>query len=190
MANQDAIELLTQDHRTVEMLFGQYQTATGDRRRELAEEIIKDLSVHAAIEEQMLYPGVRQALPNGDDLANEALSEHAQVKELLDALEGKRGDKPEAASIIERVKNAVRHHVDEEEGRLFPALRQHLSAELLRGMGESMAKAKSMAPTRPHPAAPDTPPGNLIAGPAVAMIDKVRDAARDAMQSLRQRVSR
>ncbi|MDQ3977971.1 MAG: hemerythrin domain-containing protein [Actinomycetota bacterium] len=66
----DAITLLKQDHKTVEGLFKKFEK-TGPKahktRRDLAEKIIKELSVHAAIEEQVFYPAIREAVPETED---------------------------------------------------------------------------------------------------------------------------
>ena len=69
----------------------------------------------------------------------------------------------------------VRHHVQEEEEDLFPKVRERLSAERLEDLGEELEAAKSTVPTRPHPKAPDTPPGNLATGAVSAVTDRLRD---------------
>jgi hypothetical protein len=69
--------------------------------------------------------------------------------------------------------------VQEEENELFPEMRAAVSEDQLRAMGAEIAAAKKMAPTHPHPNAPSTPPGNIVAGAAAAVMDKVRDAVSD-----------
>ena len=71
----------------------------------------------------------------------------------------------------------VTHHAKEEEREMLPKLREALSRKELEELGERMKKAKKMAPTRPHPKAPNTPPGNVAAGPVAAVMDRARDAA-------------
>lgn len=178
-AKLDAIELLTSDHRTVEQLFSQLEAAAADTdvARHAAEEIIRELSVHAVIEEQVLYPAAREAL-GSEQLVDHSLEEHQEVKDLLAQVDGKPVDDPQTQQTFARVKAAVEEHVAEEEGKLFPQLRQNLGGERLYQLGEAMEKAKKMAPTRPHPRAPNEPPGNVIAGMPVAVLDKVRDALR------------
>jgi hypothetical protein len=68
--------------------------------------------------------------------------------------------------------------VAEEEGKVFPALRSNAKEDELMELGEKIAHAKTMAPTHPHPNAPSTPPGNIVAGPLAAVADKVRDFLR------------
>jgi hypothetical protein len=77
----------------------------------------------------------------------------------------------------------VRHHVKEEEGEMFPELRTHVDRKRLVEMGELMAAAKKIAPTHPHPHAPATPPGNLVTGAAAGVMDRARDALREARRS-------
>jgi hypothetical protein len=85
---------------------------------------------------------------------------------------------------------SVRRHVQEEEGDLFPKARKLLGQEMLDELGSRMEKAKKLAPTRPHPRAPDMPPGNLVAGIAAAMMDRGKDLMRDLMTRGRQEVTR
>ena len=175
----DAITLLKDDHRTVESLFRRFEAigSGGTQQKErLVHDIIRELSVHAAIEEQVLYPEVERVLPDGRSLAKEALDEHAEAKEVLAELDdmepSDRGFDARVTSLIAD----VRHHVEEEETEMLPKLAASLSPDLLEDMGRRMERAKSMAPTRPHPLAPSTPPGNTVAGPTAAVVDRVRDA--------------
>jgi hemerythrin superfamily protein len=176
----DAINLTLQDHRHVESLFARYEALTGDgdRKRDIVHEIIRELSIHAAIEEQFLYPVMRSNLPDGKSLVEEAIQEHQEAKELLDELDGMT---PDDGGYDERVRSLirdVRHHVQEEEDELLPKLRSAVSQERLEQVGEAMEAGKRLAPTRPHPHAPSTPPGNIAVGPAAAVVDRVRDRLR------------
>jgi Hemerythrin HHE cation binding domain len=87
--HQDAISLLTSDHRTVEQLFADYERGlqSADAKRQVVDQIIRELSVHAAVEEAYFYPEVRKALGEGGELVDESLHEHQEVKEALAALE-------------------------------------------------------------------------------------------------------
>jgi hypothetical protein len=113
--------------------------------------------------------------PRGRALAAEALEEHAGVKQVLADLE--RMD-PSERSYDVKVTSLivdVRHHVEDEEGDMFPKLASAVPAAKLREMGERMEAAKEAAPTRPHPHAPATPPGNVLVGPVIAVFDRARD---------------
>lgn len=174
----NAIELLTSDHAAVEQMFRQIETLPeGDARSELVAGVVRELSVHAGIEEQVLYPAMRKALPDGDHLVHEAIDEHKRVKEALAAIE--RADSPSERDphLVFLIGN-VRHHVEEEEVELFPKLRASITTAELQEMGAKLAAAKKLAPTHPHPHAPNTPPGNVVGGVAAAVIDKARDALK------------
>ena len=175
-ATPDAVELLSTDHAEVEQMFRQIESLPdGDAKDQLVAGVIRELSVHAAIEEQVLYPAMRKALPDGDTLVQEAIEEHQRVKETLVAIE--RADTPaERDPQLVRLIGDVRHHVDEEEAELFPKLRASVTTAELKEMGSKLESAKKMAPTHPHPNAPNTPPGNIVGGAAAAVIDKARDA--------------
>jgi hemerythrin superfamily protein len=181
----DAITLLKQDHRTVEKLFKQFEKA-GDRayveKRATVDRIIEELSKHAAVEEQLFYPVTRQTVPDTEDIALESLEEHHIVKWVLSELvdmdpEDERFD-PKVTVLIEN----VRHHVEEEEGGYFPMVRDELGRKALGELGDAMEKAKAIAPTKPHPRSPDTPPGNLIAGTKAGMVDRVGDVVSGVAQ--------
>jgi hemerythrin superfamily protein len=174
----NAIELLTADHAAVEQMFRQIETLPeSDARSDLVAGVVRELSVHAAIEEQIMYPAMREALPDGDHLVHEAIEEHQQVKEALAAIE-RAGSQAERDPHLVSLIGNVRHHVDEEETELFPKLRASIATAALQEMGAKLAAAKKLAPTHPHPNAPNTPPGNLVGGVAAAVIDKARDALK------------
>ena len=174
----DAIELLTTDHAAVEQQFRQIESAPeGETRDRLVQDVTRELSVHAGIEEQVLYPAMRKALPDGDMHVHQAIEEHQQVKETLAAIE-RAGSPGERDPLLVRLIGNVRHHVDEEETELFPKLRASLGRGELQEMGGKLAAARKLAPTHPHPNAPATPPANVVAGAAAALIDKARDALK------------
>lgn len=76
----------------------------------------------------------------------------------------------------------VRHHVEDEEGEMFPAVRAAVGRKALTELGDVMEKAKAISPKQPHPKAPDTPPGNLVAGPGAAAGDRVKAVAKKGLR--------
>ncbi len=188
-ATGDALQMLVHDHRRVDQLYERLRSAgaagRADDQKQIAEEIIAELSVHATVEEQVLYPASRDALAEGDSLVDESLHEHQEMKEILADLDGAAPDDPGFSENFEKLMGELRHHVEEEENELFPQLRSALGEHRLMEMGQQLAEAKRRAPTRPHPHAPDTPPGNVAAGPVAAVVDKARDAVRGAARDER-----
>jgi len=172
----DGLDVLIDDHRTADRLFT--QLTAGSAETDVVQEIIQELSVHAAVEEQVLYPLVRREVPGGEDLAEHSLEEHQEVKDTLATIESLDPSSPQRGQLLQQLVSSVREHVDEEENDLFPRLRASVPAEQLQQMAGAIEKAKTMAPTHPHPKAPSTPPGNVVAGAAAAVMDKARDALR------------
>jgi hemerythrin superfamily protein len=173
----DATEFLAQDHREVEGLFERFEQATGDtwEKGKIVEEIIKELSIHAAIEEEVFYPEVKAAVPDGEGLVDHSLDEHQEVKELLAELDSMDPGDPGFHQKVEKVISDVKEHVEEEEGEMFPKLREAISADQLLEIGEKLERAKKRGPTRPHPMAPNEPPANKVVGPPTGAVDRARD---------------
>ena len=114
----------------------------------------------------------------------EALEEHHIVKWTLSELEKMAPEDERYDAKVTVLIESVRHHVEEEQEELFPKARKLLGAELLEELGTRMEKAKKIAPTRPHPRAPDSPPGNLVAGTMAAVMDRGKDMVRSAAQKM------
>jgi hemerythrin superfamily protein len=179
----DAITLLKADHKTVEDLFKKFEKL-GPRakkgKQDVVERIIKELSVHAAIEELVFYPAVRQAVEDEkvDEMVLESLEEHHIVKWVLSELQKMTPEHERFDAKVTVLMENVRHHVEEEEQDLFPAVAKAFDKERLNELGKAMAEAKKTAPTRPHPMAPDEPPGNVMAAAGAGLVDKALDAGR------------
>lgn len=183
----DAVTLLRNDHKTVEGLFKKFEKAgpnANKTKHDLTEKIIEELSIHAAIEEQILYPAARAAMPDATDEVLEALEEHHIVKWVLSELDGMEPtDERFKAKLTVLIEN-VRHHVQEEEGELFPELRKAMKRKELEELARALEEAKTAAPTHPHPRVPDTPPANVIAGVAAGVVDRAEDTGRKTVRKM------
>jgi hemerythrin superfamily protein len=174
---RDAVGVLKADHRAIEQLFRRFERARSAAEKErLADRMVRELSIHAAIEEQYVYPVLRRRLDGQEPRVLVALEEHHAAKLVLSEIEalgpGDERFEPKVLVLAE----SVRHHVAEEERTLLPAMRRILSQEELRALGGALLRAREAAPTRPHPAAPDEPPANLIANVGAAAVDRGREA--------------
>jgi hemerythrin superfamily protein len=173
----DAISLLKADHAMVDRLFKRYESLgdAPEEKERIVHEFIRELSIHATIEELVLYPEVRTALPDGDSLADEALQEHREAKQALSDLDDMDSSDPDFDLKVANLISDVRHHVEEEEEEMFPKLESALSRDRLEDMGERMEQAKKTAPTRPHPLAPDRGPAAAVTGTVAGAVDRFRD---------------
>src|SRR5687767_7253932 len=184
----DAITMLKADHKTVEELFKKFE-GVGPRamkgRRDVVDRIIRELSIHAVIEEVIFYPAIREMAEKNDvdDMVLEALEEHHVLKWTLKELEGMDPAHERFDAKVTVLMESVRHHVKEEEKELFPQVRKMFDRAQLVDLGDAMAQLKKTAPTRPHPKAPDEPPGNVVAGAAAAIADRTLEAGRRLLRS-------
>ncbi|WAL67490.1 hemerythrin domain-containing protein [Amycolatopsis cynarae] len=174
----DLISVITTDHREVERIFTELESQQGtpEHRRALADHVIIELVRHSVAEEQFVYPAARRALDNGDELADHEIEEHAEAERVMKDLEDVPATDARFDELLGKLMADIRHHIGDEETDLLPKLRQACSAEELQELGEKVLRAKKLAPTRPHPSAPDTPPANRILGPGAGLIDRMRDA--------------
>ncbi|HEX9052967.1 MAG TPA: hemerythrin domain-containing protein [Anaeromyxobacter sp.] len=177
MKTMDAIAVLKKDHAEVERLFVRFERTRGaQERRRIADRIVRELSIHAAIEEQLVYPRLRGRLDGAEGEVLLALEEHHFAKVALTEIEALPEESERLEPKVRVLAENVRRHVREEERQLLPALKRLLSADELVELGDALVSAKRLAPTRPHPGAPDEPPGNVLTTPAAAVYDRGRDA--------------
>lgn len=174
----DVTQILIEDHRAVDKVFEELQSGKGtaEHRRELVDHVLAELVRHSVAEEQYLYPAVRKTLPDGNEIAEHELAEHAEAEQIMKDLDGMQPGDPRFDERLGELVTAIRHHVEEEEGNLFPKLREACDSNELASLGEQVGKAKESAPTRPHPSAPDKPPMNRILDPGAGLIDRMRDS--------------
>jgi hemerythrin superfamily protein len=120
----NAVAQLTNDHAEVAELFEEYESlAESDgadvEKQELAERICALLTVHSTVEEEIFYPAAREALDE-DSLLDKAEVEHATAKDLIEQIQSMEPDDELYDAKIKVLGEYVSHHVQEEEGELFP----------------------------------------------------------------------
>lgn len=178
MHDNNLINVITADHRAVEAAFSELEAnlTTPQQRRDLVDHVIAELVRHSVAEEQFMYPAVRKYVPGGDEMADHEIEEHAEAERVMKDLDEMDVSDPGFEIKLQELMHDIRHHVQEEETTLLPTLAAACSASELEDLGEKVLAAKKVAPTRPHPSAPDTPPANLIVAPGAGLIDRIRDA--------------
>jgi hemerythrin superfamily protein len=174
----DIIDAIITDHHEVEDIFKQLEKGEDDkeRRRELVEHAITELVRHSVGEEMYLYPTARKVLSDGDKIADHELKEHAEAEEVMKKIEQTKSEDAEFEKLVSKLIEDIRHHISDEEGDLLPKLRDACDEAQLTELGEKFERAKKVAPTRPHPSAPDKPPANKLLAPGAGLIDRMRDA--------------
>jgi hemerythrin superfamily protein len=134
----NALDLLTEQHEEVDSLIEEIESAEGDTKAELFQELANKLAAHAKIEEKVFYPAVMAK--QTEEILLESVEEHLSIKRVLaDMLElDPSEDKFDAKLSV--IKEQLEHHAhEEEEDELFPKVRKLLSADELEGLGGEMA---------------------------------------------------
>jgi hemerythrin superfamily protein len=129
----NAIDLLKQQHQEAKELFKKIEKAGPDRKEQLFDELADALAVHAAIEEQHFYPATKDA--RTEELLQEAVEEHLSMKRIIADLLEMEPDDPQFDAKIKVLQEQVEHHVEEEEGELFPKVKKLHSKDELEDLG-------------------------------------------------------
>jgi len=140
----DAFELLKKDHEKVSGIFEKLEPTTErgvKTREELFAQLKQELEIHTKIEEQILYPVLKDA-EETHDITLEAFEEHNVVKTLLAELEALPKDDETWEAKLTVLKENVEHHVEEEEGDMFKKARKVLSSEQIENLGTRLEAAK------------------------------------------------
>ena len=141
MGSVSAIDLLEEDHQEVDGFFDEYETLedTGEKER-MAVKICLALTIHTQIEEEIFYPAAREAIEK-TELIDEAIVEHTSAKQLIAEIEEMDPADELYDAKVKVLGEQVRHHVEEEEDKLFPEIE---SSELdLEALGKKMAERKA-----------------------------------------------
>jgi hemerythrin superfamily protein len=178
-AQTNVIDLLLEQHEQIKSLFGQLPLASGTEKRDLFDDLVRLLAVHETAEEEVVHPAARRYIDDGDDIVDGRLEEEREAKQALAELYDMGVEHSEFDSRLEELASAVVEHAGMEETREFRALREAVGEDDLRRMAGAVKAAQAVAPTRPHPMAGESPAGNVLLGPPVAVFDRVADAVRD-----------
>lgn len=171
----DAFAVLKEDHDEVQQMLSRLEGGSGDAAS-TAETLVVEESKHEAAEEMYFWPAVREKVSGGDALADQAVSQENEGKQILDSLRKAEAGTAEFARLVAEFAKAGREHIAFEENQVWPALQAVLTAEERTDLGGKLETAKKTGPTRPHPGGPDSPGGLKTVGAAAAMADKVTDA--------------
>jgi hemerythrin superfamily protein len=174
--DQDVIDVLTTDHREATELIGQILASTDPvARRDSADALIAELVRHSVAEEMFVYPAIRDHVPEGQSMVDHDTAEHKQLETVMKRLEGTDASDPEFVAVVRELEALLADHVRDEEGEQFPQLRSSVPAEQLVELKGKVETAKKIAPTRPHPAAPNAELFHKTVGAGVGMVDRLRD---------------
>jgi hemerythrin superfamily protein len=148
----DAIVLLKQDHKELRKLFRDFESAGQNatvRKGELVARMIELLTVHTYLENEVMYPEVRNLLPDLEDDILESYEEHHVADVLCSELYAMSSDAERFDAKTTVLIENVRHHMEEEETEWFPKVREGLGRKQLSELGERLIEVRTKAPTSP-----------------------------------------
>jgi hemerythrin superfamily protein len=177
------IEMLLADHEEAKALMTKVEKSQGDARQEAFRQLVYELARHETAEEEVVYPTLRR-LDGGDALADARIKEEEKANKVLAELEKLDPSSSEWSNKFSALHREVLAHAEAEEAQVFPRLREAEDGDKLVQLGKVLELAKATAPTHPHPNVPGTATANLLAGPLAAVVDRTRDAIRDAKEKL------
>lgn len=178
LPDRTVTEILHEQHELVRSLFDQMRTTTGAERAKTFDDLRAMLAVHETAEEQVVHPRARDLSVEAEDIVRLRLDEEDKAKKMLADLEKLGVDGDGFDGLLDAFEQAVLAHAEAEETQVFPLLDASLDAETLAAMTTALIAAERMAPTHAHRHAPESATGNVLTGPFVAMVDRVRDALR------------
>jgi hemerythrin superfamily protein len=116
----NAIAMLKEDHEKVKELFDKFEKTNGSATKaKIVADALQELKVHATIEEELFYPSLRQKIEDDEGIMDEADEEHHVAKVLIAELEKMNGDEDHWEAKFTVLAESVRHHIKEEEGKMF-----------------------------------------------------------------------
>jgi hemerythrin-like domain-containing protein len=150
----DAIVMLREDHKEIRRVFRDFERSkdsTANTQKRLVDKMMKLLREHTYVENEVMYPRVRELVPDLEDDILESYEEHHVADLLIKELAALRAeDERFRAKAMVLIEN-VRHHMEEEENEWFPQVRSALGRNQLQEMGADMQKARKDAPGPPEP---------------------------------------
>jgi hemerythrin superfamily protein len=172
----DVIDVLISDHEDVTALIGNIWSVTDPMiRRDLTDTAISELVRHAVAEEMYVYPIMRKHLADGEKAVAHDIEEHKELEQTMKRLEAVDVTSAEFDEALRRLESLLADHVRDEESEQFPELRRRVPQDELTQLAEKVETAKKLAPTRPHPNAPNSQLFHKLVGPGVGMVDRLRD---------------
>jgi hemerythrin superfamily protein len=173
---RDVVGLIHAQHTDIARLLGRVSTDTPAERETSWCELRRLIAVHETAEQEVVYPILRSLSDEGQRLADARAAEEAEGIKVLSQLEDLDPTSPEFARLFEDFRPAVAKHSHAEEDEVLPLLLSTQDADRRRRMAETFVMAEQAAPTHAHPHAGTSATAHIVTGPALTIMDHVRDA--------------
>jgi hemerythrin superfamily protein len=155
--SKDALVMLKEDHKKIRQAFREFEGAKdagASRKQRLVDKILALLTEHTYVENEVLYPRVRELVPELEDDILESYEEHHVADVLVEELAALRPEDERFTAKTVVLIESVRHHMREEEDEWFPRVREALGRKQLQEIGDEIRQARKEAPDGPPEAGP------------------------------------
>ncbi|MEU6682944.1 hemerythrin domain-containing protein [Streptomyces sp. NPDC046832] len=164
------------DHAEMDRLMDRYRALEdGTERERVLKQVVQLVFSHAFAEETVLWPAVRRAVADGEELTSRVEEEHQEINDLVTDIERLEPGTAEREERVTQVFALIRQDIRDEEDLVLPRLQEALDAARLRRLGAAWETVRRSAPTHPHPVVPRRPPGNAVLGVPLSLYDRLRD---------------
>jgi hemerythrin-like domain-containing protein len=150
--SNDAIVILKADHKELKRIFREFQAAGEDaikQKGDLVDKMLELLTVHTYLENECMYPEIRERLPELEDDILESYEEHHVADVLCMELAGMKPDAERFVAKTTVLIESVEHHIEEEEENWFPKVREALGRNDLQELGQRLEELREKAPRKP-----------------------------------------
>ncbi|MEU3460467.1 hemerythrin domain-containing protein [Streptomyces sp. NPDC006733] len=176
------VALLLVQHGQIHNLFDEVRASEGDHRRAAFHRLVRLLAVHETAEEEVVHPFARAAFDGGAEVVDERLAEEKDAKEMLRSLEDMDTEDAKFLPVLTAFRESMLRHARAEERYEFTQLRRHVTPQRLAAMALAVRAAEKLAPTHSHPGVEGVAK-NIALGPVAALVDRTRDALREALRT-------
>ena len=167
----DITKVLRDDHARIKRLF--LRASQEADNVGIALDVCDELTIHATIEEEIVYPALREL---NSSLADESEEDHEEAKELIAEIEDLDPDDPAVSAMMTQLKKSVMRHVEKEEKTVFPVLEKGLPDQLLEIGSQAFALRQELLGARP--------PRRTVQGTQTANVGWSRARRRSATSNM------
>jgi hemerythrin superfamily protein len=172
----DVMDVLKSQHKQIERLLGLIAAKKGAALEDNFCELRRLIAVHETAEEEVIYPILRSTGDAGGQIADARTTEEAEGTKVLAQLEDLERGSAAFKRLFKDFRTAVLHHAQAEEAEVIPLIRATQTPDVRQRMAEAFRVAEQAAPTHPHPHVGTSATAKVVTGPALTIIDRVRDA--------------
>lgn len=180
----DVVELVVHDHEVLRRMVTGFSEIPTEAWPERLQKLTRSLVRHEMAEQRVIYAPLRSDLVSGKAFGSGILAQETELERMLDSLEGLDPGTESFAIDLDEMQTLVLEHLRDEQVHILPVLHDLEDDTRRLELGQRYVRAMAVAHTHPHPHLPNAAPGNVIAGPVAALVDRFRDSAAEILHKV------